>query len=91
MAERSKRGLSATQSRSTGMKGGKSSARRPKAAAARGIPGPKLPGEKSVRETGKTVNVKPLKLSGAAQTPVDPNAVDHRHQVLDDAKPRRQR
>jgi hypothetical protein len=91
MAERSKRGLSATQSRSTGMKGGNSSAARPKAAVAHGIPGPKLPDEKSVRVTRKTVNVKPLKLSRTARSPVDPNAVDHRHQVLDDAKPGRRR
>jgi hypothetical protein len=91
MAERSKRGLGATKSRSTGMKGAKSSARRSKPVAARGTPGPTLPGEKSVRETKKTVEVKPLKLTRTARSPLDPNAVDQRHEVFDDAKGGRRR
>ena len=87
MADRSKRGLSATQSRSSGMKGAKPAGpSRRGGSAVRGTPGPKLPGEKEVRETTKTVGVKPLKVSREARTPIDPRAVDRRKQVFDDSK-----
>ena len=59
MAGTSKRGLSASKSRSSGLKGGKASSRRTPPTNTKAAPGPKLPYEKSVRSTGKTVGVGP--------------------------------
>jgi hypothetical protein len=83
MAEKSKRGLSPSKSRSSGMKGGSRSAKPPGTTASDRAPGPKLPGEKSVRETRKSVAVKPLKVSREAESPLDARAIDRRKQVFD--------
>jgi hypothetical protein len=91
MDDSSKRGLSATKTRSSGMKGGKNMGKRTRATAVKGKPGPKLPGEKSVRETKATVDVKPLKMTREARSPLDTKAVDRRKQVFDDMKPGRSR
>jgi hypothetical protein len=84
MADNSKRGLSASKSRSSGMKGPRASAGRAGPVAAKGKPGPRLPGEKSVRPTSQTVDMKPLRVSREAKKPMDPRAIDHRNQLYDD-------
>lgn len=89
MAEKSKRGLSATKTRSSGIKSGTQLAKPVMAAATRRVPGPKLPGEKSVRETRKSVAVKPLKVSREAEAPLDARAIDRRKQVFDDEATKR--
>jgi hypothetical protein len=82
-AGKSKRGLSATKSRSSGMKGGMKSRGNAVPAAKRSNPGPRLPGEKTVRETRKTVGVKPARVGRAAKAPMDPNAIDRRRQIIE--------
>lgn len=89
MAGQSKRGLSATKSRSSGMQGGKVSARRSKGMAAKSPPSPQIKGEKAVRKTGASLAIKPLKTSREARRPTDGRAIDRRKQVFDDPAPRR--
>jgi len=86
MAGSSKRGLNASKTRSSGMKGTGANAKRARPTAAKGKPGPGLPGEKSVRGTKTTVDLKPLKTSREARKPADPRTIDRRKQVFDDAK-----
>jgi hypothetical protein len=87
MAGQSKRGLSASKSRSSGMKGAKSSAaRRAKRPATKAPPPPRIAGEKSVRATRKTVGMEPVKTTRAARKPMDPRAIDRRKQVFDEAE-----
>jgi len=83
MGATSKRGLNASKSRSSGMKGAKGTGRRTPAASGRAAPGPKLPYEKSIRSTGRTVEVKPVKESKTAKTPLSGAAVDRRRQIVD--------
>lgn len=83
MAEKSKRGLSPSKSRSSGMKGGSRSAKPARTMASGRAPGPKIPGEKSIRETQKSVPVKPLRVTRAATVPLDARAIDRRKQVFD--------
>ncbi|HEY8751284.1 MAG TPA: tetratricopeptide repeat protein [Tepidisphaeraceae bacterium] len=56
---------------------------RAKPAASKGKPGPRMPDEKSVRATRKTVGVKPLRQTRAARSPIDPNAIDRHKQILE--------
>jgi hypothetical protein len=78
-AAKSKRGLSATKSRSSGVKGRGDTV----PAAKQSKPGPRLPGEKSVRETRKTVGVKPARVGRTAKAPMDPSAIDRRRQIIE--------
>lgn len=78
-----KGGLDASKSRSSGTKGGKAKKGRARPTATRGKPGPQLPGEKKVRPTKRTVGVEPVKTSRVARTPMDPNAIDRRKQILE--------
>lgn len=78
MAGSSKRGLNASKSRSSGMKGGASNRNRAPRIATRDVPAPQLPGEKRVRSTTKTVDMKPLKVSREAKRPLDSRAIDRR-------------
>lgn len=82
MAGTSKRGLSATKSRSSGIKGSKGGARRTPATNTRRAAGPKLPDEKSVKPTKRTVGVKAVKESKAARAPARGAAVDRRRQIV---------
>ena len=82
MAGQSKRGLSATKSRSSGMKDTKAAAR--KRPTTRQRPAPQISGEKAVRETRATMPIKPLKVSREAKRPIDGRAIDRRKQVFDD-------
>jgi hypothetical protein len=83
MAGQSKRGLSASKSRSNGMKGAKAAASR-KRPATQDRPAPQISGEKAVRETRATMPVKPLNISREAKRPIDGRAIDRRKQVFDD-------
>jgi hypothetical protein len=84
---KSKRGLNASKSRSSGMKGPKaSSGNRAKRTATKSPPPPQIAGEKSVRPTRKSLDVKPVKATRASRKPMDPRAIDRRKQVFDDAK-----
>ena len=83
MPSKSNRGLSPSKSRSSGFKGAKSAKPTARKTATRPPKPPKLPGEKSVRPTAQTVGVKPAKPSKIARTPLDPNAVDRRRQIVD--------
>ena len=47
-------------------------------------PPPQIAGEKTVRSTRATMNVKPLKVSREAKRPMDGRAIDRRKQVFDD-------
>ena len=88
MADTSKRGLDATKSRSSGMKGPKRSSRRTPAPSTGPIPGPKLPYEKTVRRTGRTVEVKPVKETRIAKSPIKGAAVDRRRQIVGTDEPK---
>ena len=83
MPSKSDRGLSPSKSRSTGFKGAKASSSRSRPASTKSTKPPRLPGEKAVRATNKTVGVKPAKASRATRTPLDPNAIDRRKQIVD--------
>lgn len=88
MAGRSKRGLNASKSRSSGMKGAKASgaAGRAKRTVTKAPPPPRIAGEKAVRGTRKSVGVKPAKATREARKPMDPRAIDRRKQVFDEAE-----
>lgn len=83
MAGQSKRGLSATKTRSSGIKGGKAGASRKPVAATKSRPAPQISGEKAVRQTRSTLDMKPLKLTREAKRPIDGRAIDRRKQVFD--------
>lgn len=83
MAGQNKRGLNAPKSRSSGMKGGKAAGSKSRPMATRNRPAPQIEGEKAVRSTLKTVEIKPLKVSREARRPLDGRAIDHRKQVFD--------
>jgi hypothetical protein len=83
MAGQSKRGLSASKSRSSGMKGRRAAASTTRPTATRNRPAPQVAGEKAVRSTRAMMDVKPLKVSREAKRPVDGPAIDRRKQVFD--------
>jgi hypothetical protein len=89
MAGQSKRGLSASKSRSSGMKGGGAATSKTLRAATKNRPTPQIEGEKAVRSTRATMGVKPLKVSREAKRPLDGRAIDRRKQVFDDPATRR--
>ena len=82
MAGTSKRGLSASKSRSSGMKGGTRRRANGKSIASRGRPGPSIAGEKRVPATARTVGVKAPVDSLDGRLPDDPRAIDRRRQVV---------
>lgn len=84
MAGQSKRRLSASKSRSSGMKGGRPAGSKTRPTANRNRPAPQIAGEKVVRSTRATMNVKPLKVSREAKRAMDGRAIDRRKQVFDD-------
>ena len=88
MAGTSKRGLNASKSRSSGLKGAKGSSRGTPRTSTGASPGPKLPYEKSVRPTGRTVEVKPVKETRIAKSPLKGAAVDRRRQIVGTDEPR---
>ena len=87
MAGTSKRGLNASKSRSSGLKGSQASSRRTPPTNTKAAPGPKLPYEKSVRSTAKTVGVEPVKETRTAKSPLRGTAVDRRRQVVGTDEP----
>lgn len=88
MAGTTKRGLNASKSRSSGMKGAKRSGRRTPRTSTGASPGPKLPYEKSIRPTGRTVEVKPAKESRIAKSPLKGAAMDRRRQIVGTDEPK---
>lgn len=83
MAGKSKRGLDASKSRSSGVKGGRAGRSKAHPTATRNRPAPQIEGEKAVRATRAAVEVKPLKVSREARRPMDGQAIDRRKQVFD--------
>ena len=83
MAGQSKRVMRASKSRSSGMKG-RPAGSKPRPTANRNRRAPQIAGEKTVRATRATMNVKPLKVSPEAKHPMDDRAIDRRKQVFDD-------
>lgn len=84
MAGQSKRGLNASKSRSSGMKGGSAAGAKTRRTSTKTRPAPQIEGEKAVRSTRKSMSVKPLKVSREAKRPMDGRAIDRRKQVFDD-------
>lgn len=88
MAGTSKRGLNASKSRSSGFKGAGRSAGRTPATNTKRVEAPKLPYEKSVRPTRRTVDLKPLRESRAAKAPARGAGVDRRRQIVGTDEPK---
>lgn len=83
MAGQSKRGLNASKARSSSMKGSKAAPSKTRRTATKDRPAPQIAGEKAVRSTRATMDVKPLKVSREAKRPMDGRAIDRRKQVFD--------
>jgi hypothetical protein len=83
MPQKSQRGLSPSKSRTSGFKGAKSAANKSRRTSTGNTKPPRLPDEKSVRPTTKSVAVKPAATSKIARTPPDPISIDRRKQIVD--------